>query len=67
MGACGPRFLGLDVDGFWRQMEVCYRPLLGAEPPPRDARPDPALAPVLTLEPAPESWPDPEDYLHEEG
>jgi hypothetical protein len=66
MSACGPRFLGLDVDGFWRQMEACYRPLFGAQPPPRETRPDPALAPFLTLEPPPDSWPNPDDYVHEE-
>jgi hypothetical protein len=67
MSASGARFLGLDVADFWRQMEACFRPVLGPEPAPRDTRPDPALAPVLTLDPPPDSWPDPDDYLHEEG
>jgi hypothetical protein len=63
MEGCPSPFLGLDTADFWRQMEVCYRPLLGTEAPDRDVRPDPALLPQVRLEPPPESWPDPEDYL----
>ena len=67
MKDCGPAFLGMDVAGFWRTMEACFRPVLGPVPPARDVRPDPALVPRIDLDPPPESWPDPEPYLHEES
>lgn len=57
------RFLGLDVAGFWAGMEACFAPLLGAAPPERTTRPEPARLPAIRLEPPPESWPDPDDYL----
>ena len=66
MEPCGSPFLGLDQVSFWRQMEACFLPLLGDTAPDRGLRPDPALLPVIALDPAPESWPDPDDYLHEE-
>jgi hypothetical protein len=68
MEGCGTPFLGLDVVDFWRQMEACFQPVLAAAAAPdRSTRPDPALLPRIHLEPAPESWPDPEEYLsHEE-
>ena len=67
MGRCPSPFLGLDTQAFWEQMEQCLRPLLGPTPPDRTLRPDPALVPVLTLDPAPAEWPDPDDYLPDEG
>jgi hypothetical protein len=66
MAVCGERYLGLDVAGFWRQMEECFRPVLGPEPADRAARPDPDRVPVMRLDPEPESWPDPDDYLPDE-
>ena len=66
MEACGSPFLGLDVSAFWRQMEECFRPVLGPAPPDRNVRPDPALVPAIKLDPEPGSWPDPEEYLPEE-
>src|SRR2546423_1699836 len=32
MARYGSPFLGLDVEEFWRQMEACFRPVLGATP-----------------------------------
>ena len=66
MAPCGERYLGLDVSGFWRQMEECFRPVLGPEPPERTARPDPDRVPVMRLDPEPDAWPDPDDYLPDE-
>lgn len=63
MTVCGERFLGMDVAGFWQQMEACFRPLLQPEPPPRSLRPAPELLPLIRLDPVPGLWPDPEDYL----
>jgi hypothetical protein len=66
MAPCGSPFLGLDADAFWAQMERCFRPLLTTAPPDRSLRPDPILVPVIALDPPPEQWPDPEEFLHEE-
>jgi hypothetical protein len=61
MRPCGSPFLGVNVNAFWRSMEECFRPLLEG-PPDRASRPDPARIPTITLDPAPEKWPDPEEY-----
>jgi predicted metal-dependent hydrolase len=66
MRPCGSPFWGLDADAFWRQMERCFAPLLGPASPDRAQRPDPDLIPTLTLDPPPEQWPDPADFVHEE-
>jgi len=63
MMPCGSPFWGLDVQTFWQQMERCFRPLLENPAPDRRQRPDPALLPVLGLEPPPEMWPEPADFL----
>jgi hypothetical protein len=66
MGQCGSPFWGLDVAGFWRQMDECFAPLLGSAPPDRSVRPDPERLPVLTLDPPPAEWPDPAVFIHED-
>jgi uncharacterized protein len=66
MRPCGSPFLGLDVAEFWRQMEHCFEPLLRSPEPDRALRPDPARMPVLTLDPPPATWPDPEALLPDE-
>jgi hypothetical protein len=66
MTPVGSPFWGLDVTGFWRQMEACFRPLLGPQPPERSARPDPSLVPKIALDPPPDSWPDPDDFIDED-
>jgi uncharacterized protein len=66
MRPCGSPFLGLDAATFWRQMEHCFEPLLHTPEPDHALRPDPARMPVLTLDPPPASWPDPEAFLPEE-
>lgn len=67
MRPCGSPFLGLDADAFWRRMEECFRPLLAVSAPDRSLRPDPTLIPVILLDPAPDAWPNPEDYLGDDG
>src|SRR5262249_62040133 len=66
MEPCGSPFLGLDVVEFWRQMERCFAGLLGVPEPDRSLRPDPALLPVLRLDPPPDDWPDPAEVLPED-
>jgi hypothetical protein len=66
MKPCASPFMGLDSDAFWRQMEECFRPLLTTSELDRSLRPDPALIPVIRLEPPPETWPNPDDFLEED-
>jgi hypothetical protein len=66
MEPCGSPFLGLSTADFWRQMAACYAPLLDTPTPDRSTRPDPALLPRIELNPPPDSWPDPEEYLPED-
>ena len=66
MRNCGSPFLGLDVASFWRQMERCFGPLLNTSSPDRDLRPVHELVPVITLDPPPAAWPDPEQFIHED-
>jgi uncharacterized protein len=51
-------YLGLDIAGFWTLMEHCFAPLLVQPEPDRNLRPQEDLMPVITLNPAPEQWPD---------
>jgi hypothetical protein len=66
---CPSPLLGLDLDAFGLQMERCFRPLLEAPPAagtPPEGPADEDL-PVLTLDPPPAAWPDPEAFRHEGG
>ena len=66
MRPCGSPFLGLNAAAFWRQMEQCFEPLLQSSEPDGGLRPDETRIPVLTLDPPPASWPDPEAFLPDE-
>ncbi len=60
--------LGLDCDGFWRAMAACFAPVHAeSDLLRRDLRPDPALIPTIALDPPPAAWPDPDEFLDEEG
>ena len=63
MAPYGPVYLGLDSTGFWTQMQRCFSEVLN--PPNPDHRPvlDEDQVPVITLDPPPEQWPDPEELL----
>jgi hypothetical protein len=58
--------LGLDHVGFWHGMGGCFAGLLGSAETGNEVELDPALIPVLELDPPPTGWPDPEEYLREE-
>lgn len=58
--------LGLDWQAFWKQMEKCYGELLAAENPDRSLEVDEELLPTIELNPNPEEWPEPEQYLDED-
>jgi predicted metal-dependent hydrolase len=66
MQAHGDRYLGLDVPAFWQQMEHCFAEVLSSPNPDRNLRPEPDRLPIITLDPAPPSWPNPEDFLEDE-
>jgi predicted metal-dependent hydrolase len=59
-------FLGLDTGVFWRDMQHCFAELLASPDPNRTLKPDEGLIPVITLEPPPESWPDPAEFVDAE-
>jgi predicted metal-dependent hydrolase len=56
---------GLDVDGFWKQMEQCFAGIL-KEPFAQGAALKEELIPTIVLDPMPESWPEPTAYLRDE-
>jgi hypothetical protein len=66
MRPSAPRFLGLDVEDFWRQMAACFGPVATAAQPPADARPEAAALPTIQLNPPPVSWPNAEVFLPED-
>jgi predicted metal-dependent hydrolase len=66
MDGLGSPYLGLDIEVFWQQMATCFAPLLANPDPERHLRPDEGLIPVIQLDPSPEAWPDPADFVSEE-
>jgi hypothetical protein len=67
MTPVGSPFWGLDVTDFWRRMETCFRPVLGPDAPERTTRPDAGLIPKIVLDPPPEVWPDPDEFVDDES
>ncbi len=63
----GSHFNGLNNEEFWQQMSRCFAPVLNADEPDRSIEIVEEDIPVIKLDPEPESWPDPEPYLEEEG
>src|SRR5205814_1439617 len=61
-------FLGLDKVKFWDEMAACFASVHAEKDlTRRDLHPDESLIPTIMLDPAPESWPDPEQFVeHEE-
>lgn len=59
----GSPYLGLNVEGFWQQMEHCFAEPLAAADLNRAMYPDEEQMPVLTLDPPPTVWPDPEEFV----
>lgn len=62
----GPRYLGLDQDRFWAEMHECFAPVLANPDPPKGLAPQEDLIPEIHLDPEPEEWPDPVEYIKEE-
>src|SRR5450755_2598444 len=66
----GSPFLGLDQGDFWGQMDRCFAALVvGTETPPGTPIVE-ELIPSIAIDPAPETWPDPAEFVEledEEG
>jgi hypothetical protein len=62
----GSPYLGLDQNAFWTHMDRCFADLLAVDEPARGTPIREELIPEITLNPPPESWPDPEEFLEEE-
>ncbi len=60
-------YLGLDHGQFWERMERCFAPLLAASETDQRIAPVEEDIPEITLEPPPEEWPDPVQFLEEES
>lgn len=60
------QFLGLDQNVFWGQMERCFAELLAMPDPTRAVPIQEDLIPTIELNPMPDSWPEPDVYLHED-
>ena len=62
----GPTHRGLDLADFLQQMQTCFAPLLASDPPPAGLEITEEWIPTMTLDPEPETWPDPDRYLPED-
>jgi hypothetical protein len=63
----GPHHQGLDTKRFWEDMQTCCAPFLVSGDPSEPCRPDEALLPSITLNPAPAVWPDRESKKQVDG
>jgi predicted metal-dependent hydrolase len=60
----GPSYLGLDLQDFAAQMDRCFAEVLAHEnEPDRSLRPADELRPQISLNPPPDHWPDPAEYV----
>ena len=62
----GPSYWGLNQDQFWSQMERCFAPVLAAPDQTRGIEIEEETIPTISLDPAPDEWPDPAHYIEEE-
>lgn len=62
-----PSYLGLDLQDFAAQMDRCFAEVLAHEgEPDRSLRLADELRPQIRLNPPPEHWPDPAEYVRPE-
>ncbi len=66
MSQTGSPHWGLDVEGFWQRMEQCCSEILTEPAPEQRSALREELIPILALDPPPEAWPNPEEFLREE-
>jgi hypothetical protein len=63
----GSPFLGMDTVRFWQDMQRCFAPVLATADPDRHAiELDTSVIPVIALDPPPDHWPDPAEFLEAE-
>jgi predicted metal-dependent hydrolase len=62
----GSPFMGLNQDVFWADMDRCFAALMAQPTPTREVAIEEELIPTIALEPAPDAWPDPAQFLEEE-
>ena len=63
----GSPYLGLDQDAFWRDMDLCFAEVpRAAEANDKSVQLREELIPEISLDPPPEAWPSPEQFLPEE-
>lgn len=66
MSKYGSPFLGMDCARFWQDMQRCFAEVLATEHPDRHKIELPeSLLPEITLDPVPDVWPDPADFVDE--
>jgi uncharacterized protein len=58
-------YRGLDVLGFWKQMDACLREFLG-EGEPKSPQVQVEQVPRIELNPPPAEWPNPDSFLQVE-
>ncbi len=67
----GSPHLGIDTGRFWQDMERCFASLLeemrnNPNPDRHTLRLEEALVPRIALDPEPEAWPEPEQFVSDE-
>lgn len=68
MQSFGSPYLGMDTALFWTKMEQCFAVLLADPNPDRHVvQLDEGQVPEIALDPAPEEWPDPAEFVEEEA
>ncbi len=66
MNQFGSLYWGLDIAGFWVQMERCFAEALPAGDPAHPPEFCETLVPTIALDPPPSSWPDPAEFADED-
>lgn len=62
----GVQHIGLDQTIFWNRMQLCFAEVLASDNLDRKLEPQEDLIPTIELNPSPESWPDPAEFLDDE-
>jgi predicted metal-dependent hydrolase len=63
----GSPFLGLNQEVFWGEMDRCFAELVATPEPPAGTATQEELIPEIALDPAPETWPAPAQFVeHDE-
>jgi uncharacterized protein len=66
MAPYGSLYLGVDTIAFWQQMERCFAAVLNPAGADRSPPLDEQQIPIITLDPPPEQWPEPHEFLRDE-